>query len=94
MIQKQALAIAESLLEEITLQPFTYCDPDDPWPQQLPSKTADCAGAPRPLVTEAQSRYSGNAARFDNVSDYGSAARQCRRLPTCCCRLPGHPRPG
>ncbi len=30
LIRKQALAIAESLLEEITLQPFTYCDPDDP----------------------------------------------------------------
>src|SRR5712664_2854024 len=30
MIQKQALAIAEALLEEVQLQPFTYCDPDDP----------------------------------------------------------------
>ena len=30
MIQKQALAVAESLLEEVQLQPFTYCDPDDP----------------------------------------------------------------
>src|SRR5882762_4511878 len=29
MIQKQALAIAEALLEEVQLQPFTYCDPDD-----------------------------------------------------------------
>jgi MSHA pilin protein MshD len=29
MIQKQALAIAEALLEEVELQPFTYCDPDD-----------------------------------------------------------------
>src|SRR5882762_11176683 len=30
MIQKQALAVAEALLEEVQLQPFTYCDPDDP----------------------------------------------------------------
>jgi Tfp pilus assembly protein PilV len=30
LIQKQALAIAESLLEEIQLMPYTYCDPDDP----------------------------------------------------------------
>lgn len=30
MIRKQALAIAESLLEEIELQPFTYCFPTDP----------------------------------------------------------------
>ena len=29
MIQKQALAVAEALLEEVQLQPFTYCDPDD-----------------------------------------------------------------
>jgi len=29
VVRKQALAIAESLLEEIALMPFTYCDPDD-----------------------------------------------------------------
>lgn len=29
LLQKQALAIAESLLAEIQRQPFSYCDPDD-----------------------------------------------------------------
>jgi MSHA pilin protein MshD len=29
MIQKQALAIAEAIMEEIQLMPFTFCDPDD-----------------------------------------------------------------
>src|SRR5882762_2045905 len=29
MIQKQALAVAEALMEEIQLMPFTFCDPDD-----------------------------------------------------------------
>ena len=30
MLRKQALAAAESLLEEVLQQPFTYCDPRDP----------------------------------------------------------------
>src|SRR5688572_5232749 len=29
LVQKQALAVAEALLEEVQLMPFTYCDPDD-----------------------------------------------------------------
>src|SRR5436305_5594706 len=30
VIRKQALAIAESMLEEVQQMPFTFCDPDDP----------------------------------------------------------------
>ena len=41
MIHKQALAIAEAVLEEVQLLPFTYCDPDDPG-----AATANAAGAP------------------------------------------------
>jgi len=41
LIHKQALAIAEAVLEEVQLQPFTYCDPDDPG-----AATVDAAGAP------------------------------------------------
>ncbi|MGH8634737.1 MAG: hypothetical protein ACRET7_11480, partial [Burkholderiales bacterium] len=40
VIHKQALAIAEAVLEEVQLQPFTYCDPDDPT-----AATADASGA-------------------------------------------------
>src|SRR5207253_8135176 len=43
MIQKQALAIAEALLEEVQLQPFTYCDPDDLNAASAQS-AADCTG--------------------------------------------------
>jgi Tfp pilus assembly protein PilV len=41
MIHKQALAIAEAMMEEVRLQPFTYCDPDDP-----SAATAELSGAP------------------------------------------------
>lgn len=72
LLRKQALAIAESLLEEITLQPFTYCDPDDP-AAATAINTADCA-TPEAFGPEGvESRYSA-AQPFDNVSDYGSAA--------------------
>jgi len=51
MIQKQALAIAEALLEEVQLQPFTYCDPDDPNAASAFS-AADCTGVTVPLRLE------------------------------------------
>src|SRR5437763_11482345 len=44
MIQKQALAIAEALLEEVQLQPFTYCDPDDPQAATAQSATVGANG--------------------------------------------------
>lgn len=72
MVRKQALAIAESLLEEVELQSFTYCDPDD---ANVLTATGAFVGAGGCLATvealgpEAETRYS-SAAPFDNVNDY------------------------
>jgi MSHA pilin protein MshD len=76
MIQKQALAIAEALLEEVQLQPFTYCDPNDANAATALS-AAGCTGGAGgvndenklPLGPEAGEIRTG-ATSYDNVSDY------------------------
>jgi MSHA pilin protein MshD len=76
MIQKQALAVAEALLEEVQLQPVTYCDPNDANAATALS-AAGCTGGAGgandenklPLGWEAGETRTG-ATPFDNVSDY------------------------
>ncbi|MBI3903714.1 MAG: prepilin-type N-terminal cleavage/methylation domain-containing protein [Nitrosomonadales bacterium] len=72
LLRKQALAIAESLLEEAELMPFTFCDPND-----ANAATATvaamgangCATTVEALGPEAgETRYA--APQFDNVNDY------------------------
>lgn len=72
MRDKQALAIAESLLEEIESQAFTYCDPEDANATTATS-IAGCASAAQGLgPTPGESRYA--EPRFDNVGDYHNFA--------------------
>jgi MSHA pilin protein MshD len=67
LVRKQALAIAESLLEEVELMPFTYCDPDDASAVTAAS-VAGCTTS-EAIGTEAgETRYI--TPKFDNVNDY------------------------
>jgi MSHA pilin protein MshD len=68
IVQKQALAIAESLLEEIQQLPFTYCDPDDPLVATAASAAA-CTTAEAIGPEAGETRYSASTP-FDNVNDY------------------------
>jgi MSHA pilin protein MshD len=77
IVRKQALAIASSLLEEIELRAFTYCDPDDPAVFTATS-TAGCDPLKiETMVAETfsppgtETRFS-TTAPFDNVNDYNS----------------------
>lgn len=78
VIRKQALAIASSVLDEIELRPFTYCDPDEPAVYTATAATpAECGGnaahvegiGPEDFGSGAETRYAA-LNRFDNVSDY------------------------
>lgn len=62
--RKQALAIAEALLEEVQLARFTYCDPADANALSAASP-ADCA-----TLQESAGPEGGNNRPFDNVNDY------------------------
>ncbi|QGZ42767.1 MSHA pilin protein MshD [Pseudoduganella flava] len=65
--RKQAMAIAEGLLDEVRSAAFTFCDPADP-NAQFATSAAQCATTPEGLGPEKD-----NARPFDNVSDYGAA---------------------
>lgn len=77
MVRKQAMAIAESLMEEIQLQPFTYCSADD---AQAATATGSftgptgCAGAAEGLGPEAGETRYASSTPFNHVNDYSGFA--------------------
>ncbi len=65
MRRKQALAIAEGLMEEVRLAHFSYCDGNDPKAEDpAVLSPADCT------VAEGAGPEQGNTRPFDNVNDY------------------------
>ena len=69
LIQKQMLAIAEALMEEVQAKPFTYCDPDDA-NATIAADAAGCATIPEVMGPEGETRVNATTPS-DNVNDYG-----------------------
>ncbi|MGD2139092.1 MAG: type II secretion system protein [Burkholderiales bacterium] len=73
VIRKQMLAIAEAMVEETALMPFTFCDPDDASAATANAAivgAGNCASTVELIGPEAgEARYTP-ANPFDNVNDY------------------------
>lgn len=68
LLQRQALAVAESLLDEVLLMPFSFCDADDAAVETATSP-AGCAGGAEATGPEAgEGRFAPPS--FDHVNDY------------------------
>ena len=82
MVQKQALAIAEAVLEEVQLRPLTFCDPDDPQAATALDASVSATGctaaaAVENIGAESTAPYgpetrTGGTTPFDNVNDYNT----------------------
>ncbi len=76
LVRKQALAIAESLLEEVQSMPFTHCDADDAHVTSAEQATVDaadpaqCATLADAIGPEAGEARDAASTPFDHVSDY------------------------
>jgi len=73
LVRKQVLALATSMLEEIELRAFTYCDPDDPAVYSA-ATTADCTTAETATSGLESGETFANRSTLDNVNDYNGLA--------------------
>lgn len=80
LIRKQAVAIAESLLEEIELMPYTFCDPTDPDAATATGAfigangCANLVEAIGPEPNESRGGVIPGTRPFNNVNDYNGYA--------------------
>jgi MSHA pilin protein MshD len=73
--RKQALLIAEGLLEEVRLAAFTWCDPSSD-SEDLPGSVASAANCKRPEAYGNEGPAGAVFLRpFDNINDYVSAPK-------------------
>lgn len=78
LVQKQCLAIAEALLEEVEMQPFTYCDPADAQAATATSATKGGTGCSTMVqgLGPANGEQRGSSTNpFNNVPDYYATAK-------------------
>jgi MSHA pilin protein MshD len=70
--RKQALAIAESLLEEVQMARFTFCDPSDSRAENATSAVVgvDGVGCTSGKLEDAGQESGGVGRPYDNVNDY------------------------
>jgi MSHA pilin protein MshD len=73
VIRKQALAVAESILEEVMAQPFTWCDPDDA-NAATATGYAGCTTVQNTAAGKAGESRGSATTPLDNVFDYNGAA--------------------
>ncbi len=80
LIRKQALAIAEALLEEVRQMPFTFCDPDDPNVSTATSAVVGAGPTFCAVAAETAMAPEGGETRYvaltpyDNANDYNGFA--------------------
>jgi len=78
LLRKRALAVAESLLEEVESMPFTYCDPNDSYAASATGAVLGAQGVgcslskyiitSTPTAAQGFTRY--GSSYFNNVVDY------------------------